>query len=84
MSIKKIAIRTEDGDIYSCEDYRVSRIGLLPCKLMKLMKNNTAGFLNHLGEFLDEVEALKEARECNQIPSIYFSAKTKLLSIHLT
>lgn len=41
------------------------------------------GFLNHRGEFLTEEQALVEARVCNQVKSIYFSVKTKLLPIHL-
>jgi len=81
MAIMKIAIKTEYG-IFSSRDYRTSRIRLLPTKLMKRSKY-IAGFLNHKGEFLDEYEAMKEAREHNQVPNIYCSAK-QLLSIHLT
>lgn len=83
MTIFAIAIMTEDGDVFSSRDFKASRISLLPCKLMKKMKNNIHGFLNHVGEFLDEEEALIEARLNNQVANIYFSAKGKLLPIHL-
>lgn len=79
--IVAISAMTSDGDIYSSRDFRESRINILPCKMMK--RNYTPGYLNHLGEFLNEEQALIEARLCNQIKNIYFAAKNKLLSHHL-
>lgn len=83
MAIVAIAIMTEDGDIFSSKDFKESRTRLLPCKLMRYMKNNISGFLNDLGEFLNEEEALIEARACHQVSNIYFYIKSKLLPIYL-
>lgn len=81
--VSDIAILTKlDGDIFFSKDMKIQRTSLLPCKLMKKMEL-VPGFLNHRGEFLTEEQALVEARVCNQVKSIYFSVKTKLLPIHL-
>lgn len=86
MTVEYPAIRTEpDNDVFYHiyrRDFNIQRTQLLPSRLSKRMKF-TPGFLNHKGEFLDEKEALKEAKKCNQVKGIYFYVKDKLLPVHL-
>jgi hypothetical protein len=82
MAIVGIAALTFDKNIFSSVDFRTSRTRLSYSNTLIKRAKFTPGFINHKGEFLNEYDALVEAKECNQIPNIYFSAK-KLLSIHL-